>query len=370
MKKNLFFGLCAASMLLMTSCDKEAFGGRFGEQETNVTLSVTLPELQTATRAYGTGVNAKYLQYAVYSLNAQGAINEEIKKVDNVEMTGAIPTTQISLKLVPGSKYSIVLWADAYGKDNTNSPFTVAMSTDANTMTVKTENHICKMAINDDMSDAFYGSFVITANPQENNNNGYTITEFDGTEIGGNLLMLKRPFAQLNIATANEDLVLAENSDFEITHTTVKISAVQNILDLRTGKLLGDGVETEYSLNEIPNDWKKDEYTTYTLLSMNYILMPKDKDVQNVTFYYSNGTTTKNKYYANVPLRRNWRTNIYGELFTNPVNITIQIAPAFANETSEDEEDKAANGDSDIHDTDNNDMYDANVDKDGNITFE
>ena len=348
MKKNLFFGLCAASMLLMTSCDKEAFGSRFGEQETNVTLSVTIPELQT--RAYGTGVNARYLQYAVYSLDAQGALNEEIKKVDDAVMTGTTPTASIALKLVPGSRYSIVLWADAYGKDNNDSPFTVAMSTTANTMTVNAS----KVKTNDDMADAFFGSFEITADPNETS--GYVITEYGKTENVGDILKLKRPFAQLNIATTNEDLELAENSDFAITHTSVKIENVMNVLELRKGTVSGTAVETQYAINEIPNDWNRDEYTTHTLLAMNYILMPFDKETVNVTFGYSDGNTIKYKEYANVPLRRNWRTNIYGELFTNPVGITVQIAPNFADQTLEDEVDNA--DPLPDADADNNDMYD------------
>lgn len=332
MKKNLFFGLCAASMLLMTSCDKEAFGGRFGEQETNVTLSVSLPELQTATRAYGTGVNAKYLQYAVYSLDAQGAINEEIKKVDNVVMTGTNPVgTTIDLKLVPGSKYSIVLWADAYGRGNTDSPFEVTMGTTANTMVIDGS-----IKANDDLADAFFGSFEITVNSSETS--GYVITEYGKTENVGSTLALKRPFAQLNIATTNDDLDLAQKSDFTITHTSVTIENVENTLDLRTGVVSGAPVATTYAMNAIPGTMQTNQNSTHTLLAMAYILMPADKETVKVTFGYSDGNTPKFKSYGNVPLRRNWRTNIYGELFTNDVNITVEIAPNFADQNGVDDD--------------------------------
>ena len=330
MKKNLFFGLCAASMLLMTSCDKEAFGGRFGEQETNVTLSVTIPELQT--RAYGTGVNAKYLQYAVYSLDAQGALNEEIKKVDDVVMTGTNPVgTTIDLKLVPGSRYSIVLWADAYGKDNNDTPFDVTMGTTGNTMTIEDE-----IKANDDLADAFFGSYEITVNPNETS--GYVITEYGKTENVGSTLALRRPFAQLNIATTNSDLDLAQKSDFTITHTSITIENVQNILDLRTGKVSGNSVATTYAMNVIPGAMQTNQNSTHTLLAMAYILRPDDKETVKVTFGYSDGTNKKNKTYGNVPLQRNWRTNIYGELFTNDVNSTVEIAPNFADQNGIDDD--------------------------------
>ena len=353
MKKNLFFGLCAASMLLMTSCDKEAFGGRFGEQETNVTLSVSLPELQT--RAYGTGLNAKYLQYTVYSLDAQGALNEVIKQVDNVVMTETAPlSTTIDLKLVPGSKYSIVLWADAYGKGNPNSPFDVSMSTTGNTMTVGVDNNgICKVKTNDDLADAFFGSFEITANSNETS--GYVITEYGKTESVGTTLALRRPFAQLNIATTNNDLELAKKSDFEITQTGVKIENVCSTLDLRTGHVPNNktnGAATTFAMNAIPGTMQTNQNSDYTLLAMAYVLMPADKETVKVTFSYSNGTITKEKPYGNVPLRRNWRTNIYGELFTNDVNIKVEIAPNFA--------DKNGVDDDNTLDPDNNEQYSGN----------
>lgn len=334
MKKNLFFGLCAASMLLMTSCDKEAFGGRFGEQETNVTLSVSLPELQT--RAYGTGLNAKYLQYAVYSLDAQGALNEQIEKT-NLVLT-KLAQNDLSIKLVPGTKYAIVLWADAYGDQN--SPFTVTMEKNqsgefVNTLTVN--NTAIKTS--DDNADAFFGSYEINVTGV----NQYTITDAlnNDAEIGTDL-ELKRPFAQLNISSTIADYNTLINSGFALAKTTVEIQNAYSSMDLRTGDMLGgnNGVAVKYALNDLPT-LQSEETANHKLLTMNYILMSADKFTANkVIFTYSDGTEegTKTKEYSYVPLRRNWRTNIYGELFTNDVKIFVSIAPNFANQTTEDED--------------------------------
>ena len=333
MKKNLFFGLCAASMLLMTSCDKEAFGGRFGEQETNVTLSVSLPELQT--RAYGTGLNAKYLQYAVYSLDTQDAINEQIEK--NSLVLTQLAQNELSIKLVPNTKYAIVLWADAYGADAT-SPFTVTMKKNDNGEFVNTlAVNATKIKTSDDNADAFFGSYEINVTGANN----YTITDALNNDAGiGTDLELKRPFAQLNISSTINDYNTLINSGFALAKTTVEIQNAYSSMDLRTGDMLGGDIAVKYALNDLPT-LQSEETANHKLLTMNYILMSADKFPANkVIFTYSDGTEegTKTKEYSSVPLRRNWRTNIYGELFTNDVKIFVSIAPNFANQTTEDED--------------------------------
>lgn len=339
MKKNLFFGLCAASMLLMTSCDKEAFGGRFGEQETNVTLSVSLPELQT--RAYGTGLNAKYLQYAVYSLDAQDAINETIEK-NNFELQ-QLAGNELNLKLVPGTKYAIVLWADAY-VDDTNSPFTVTMEKNQSGEFVNklvVSNTAIKTS--DDNADAFFGSYEINVTGA----NQYTITDaLDNTEISNNDLKLKRPFAQLNIASTLSDYNTLVNSGFDIKKTKISVKNAYSSMNLLTGAV-GDEQEITYAYSDALAAVNQDPaYNAHKLLSVNYILMSDSKQTATeVVFTYSDGTTEDNKSYYNVPLRRNWRTNIYGDLFTNKVNIKVSIAPSFADQID-------ANGDDDA-DTEN-----------------
>ncbi len=342
MKKNLFFGLCAASMLLMTSCEKDSFANLWGEKESevaNVTLSVSLPELQTATRAYGEGKNATNLQYAVYSLDANDAINEQIE-VKNVVMDAAddaTPTKDLVIKLIPETRYSIVLWADAYGTGTgANFPFTVEMEKTANKVTVDAG----KIKTSDDNADAFFGSFVINVKSATE----YSISDYL-TNIGlpEPNLELKRPFAQLNIASTLSDFNILKNSGFDLTQTTVTVENAYTSMDLRSGEVLdgangANGTSVSFALNDLPTG-QSDKTDTHKLLSVNYILMSKAKYTANkVVFTYSNGTKTETKSYTNVPLQRNWRTNIYGDLFTDPVGIKVSIAPSFANQTPADED--------------------------------
>ena len=65
MKKNLFFGAIAATMLL-ASCQTDADLGLNGGDGL-VTINLSTPEI--ATRAYSDGTMAQNLQYAVYAVN-------------------------------------------------------------------------------------------------------------------------------------------------------------------------------------------------------------------------------------------------------------------------------------------------------------
>ena len=117
MNKKYLYSLCAASMLLMTSCQKDnLFGNAWGEKEQTVTLSVSLPEMSTTTRAYGEGETATNLQYAMFEVGAEGALNYLTERT----VTGKTlvnGSAKIELKLVSGTNYKLIFWADAYAAD-------------------------------------------------------------------------------------------------------------------------------------------------------------------------------------------------------------------------------------------------------------
>ena len=41
------------------------------------------------------------------------------------------------------------------------------------------------------------------------------------------------------------------------------------------------------------------------------------------------GSTVLNRSYSNVPVQRNFRTNIYGHILTDQADITVEIKPDF-----------------------------------------
>ena len=61
---------------------------------------------------------------------------------------------------------------------------------------------------------------------------------------------------------------------------------------------------------------------------MNYLLVSADKTLIDVCFSY-NGDDDYIHNYTNVPVQRNYRTNIFGSILTSKVNLNVVIEPAF-----------------------------------------
>jgi hypothetical protein len=84
---------------------------------------------------------------------------------------------------------------------------------------------------------------------------------------------------------------------------------------------------------------------------MNYLLCSADKELTKVTFkYYNEEGRAKTRDFDQVPVQRNWRTNIYGDLLTSTMQVNVEIAPLFADENGTDD-DATVN-------PDNNEWYD------------
>ncbi|MBQ5775508.1 MAG: hypothetical protein IIW06_00695, partial [Bacteroidaceae bacterium] len=170
MKKNLFFGLFATMVLLLTTaCQKE--NDLLGNGEATISFEISTPQM--ATRAFSDGATATQLQYAVYD-----ADNKRIKRIAPATTT-INGSTQVSIQLAAGKEYNVLFWAAApdapYELDFTNLKMNVVYA-DAET------NY--KALCNDERRDAFYCYYNVMADR--------TKTE---------KVTLRRPFAQLNIGT-------------------------------------------------------------------------------------------------------------------------------------------------------------------------
>ena len=61
---------------------------------------------------------------------------------------------------------------------------------------------------------------------------------------------------------------------------------------------------------------------------MNYLLVAADKTNVDIEFSYNNGGNYVYEF-PNVPVQRNYRTNIYGSILTSDVEVNVVIEPAF-----------------------------------------
>ena len=277
-------------MMFATSCENELDLGTNAGENAQVTFSVGTPEI--ATRAYSDGQTATVLQYAVY--DAEGNELTDLTVTD-AEIHGS---TTVNLQLTTGNTYSVIFWAAAE-----NAPYTVDFG--AKTMTVDYD----KAVSNDETRDAFYKYHTFTVKGAQ-------------TET----IELKRPFAQLNIGTA--DYAASTSAGYTPAYSYVKVP-VSKVLNLVDGSV-DTAADVEFALAAIPQG-ETFPVSGYDYLSMNYLLVPADKEVVDLTFGYSESNTTveKTRTVGSVPVQRNYRTNIYGQLFTSDVNINVEIVPDY-----------------------------------------
>lgn len=289
MNKKFLFGMfAAATMLFATSCSNDELDGVQSGKESVVSFTLEQPGI--ATRSYSDGTTATKLTYAVYEKGSKTAI---IDKVVNNAFENK--TASVDFRLVTGKTYEIIFWADAE-----TSPYSFDKTTQS--ITVNYDN----AENNDEGRDAFFAAEEITVNGPVNEP-----------------VTMTRPFAQLNIGTTDdsENAVIA----FNPTQSSVKVTNIPNVLNLLTGAVSG-ATETgiEYTLANIPSG-EDFPVTDVKYLSMSYLLMSEEKALVDVTFNIKGGTHSIERSYSAVPVQRNYRTNIYGKILTDPAAFNITI---------------------------------------------
>lgn len=301
MKKLLLNAAVLATMLTSISCSQEEVAGGQAGDESVVTFTAQLPG-SPQSKAIGDGMTATTLSYAVY---AQGTTTPLITSKDVVTFTNGQAT--VTLRLASGRSYDLLFWADAYGAEDSDAPYTV----DFNTQTLTIDYDAAKTLSNDESRDAFFGTTTLEVKGAVNRN-----------------VTLKRPFAQLNIGT--NDIKDAANTGLNTSalRTSVTVKNVYKNLNLMNGEV-GEDVTVTFGENDIPEEQFTANGNTYDYLALNYLLVGTDKGVVDCEFTYTDGATNGSKTISNVPVQRNYRTNIFGSILTGAVDLGITIDPDF-----------------------------------------
>ncbi len=288
MKKYLFASI-ALGALALASCSSEEFDVKPAGAEGNVTFTASLPA-SVASRDYSDGSTAKNLQYAIYAQGTQTPLLTGTATFENLKAT-------VSTTLATGKTYDILFWAQAadapYAFDNTTQKVTV--------------NYEGITANNESLDAFFWAEKDLTVSGPVNK----TIT-------------LTRPFAQVNVGT--NDFVPAQQAGLDVKQSSLTFSAyVANTLDLYSGDVTGDD-EVTFGMADIPagETFPVDDYK---YLAMAYVLVPADKQTLDVTL--ATDGTPNTPVFASVPVQRNYRTNIYGALLTDPAVFNVEISPDY-----------------------------------------
>ena len=288
----------AAAALLVTSCNDEMDNGLKTGDEGTVTFTAQLPS-EMGTRAFADGLTAKHLQYAVYEAGQSTPLKvfgDETTVMGEAEMVNL--KKSVTLKLTSGKSYDVIFWADA----TTDSPYTF------NPASQEVSVDYSKVNNNSDNCDAFFKKETITVSGNQSVD-----------------VKLTRPFAQVNIGT--DDFDAAKASGLEVTQTEVVAKAFAT-LNLATGEV-SDEADRTFTMKAIPtaSDGEFPVAGGYKYLSMDYLLVGADKATVDVAFNYGG---PQSRTFTNVPVQRNYRTNIYGSLLTNTTDFNVVIEPAFA----------------------------------------
>ena len=308
MKKSIFLGMLAA-LALANSCSTEDNGLSSSENNLKqVTLKVSADG--ALTRAISDGTSVDQLVYRVFDKNGNA-----ITTLNKTTETAAdlLSGHTVTLTLAKGQTYKIAFWAQKAD--------CAAYTVDDN-MNVSIDYSGVN---NDESRDAFFKTVELTVNE-------------DMTQD----VTLKRPFAQINVGTTDADWTAATAAGLTVTQSKVTVKKAANKLNVVDGTVSGetDVTYTEANLPGEPlmvdadGDGTKD---SYKYLSMCYVL-PNDatdgtqKTLASTEFIFKPAAGTDviiKDGLQNVPLQRNYRTNIVGDILTRLQQFKIVVDPAF-----------------------------------------
>lgn len=287
-----------------TACSRDEMESAGMNGDGVVTFSARLPE-QLQTRSMGDGQTARKLTYAVYAAGEQTPLlTSESEGAPAVEFTDL--KAQLTLRLTTGKSYDVLFWADAYGQKDESNPYKVDYQ--AQTVTVD----YAAAESNDESRDAFFGSVT-----------GMKVTGAMSQDV-----TLVRPFAQVNVGTDDLEEAVAGGLQSAALATSMSATNVPTTLNLLNGTTTGS-TSVDFASHAVPTESLVVSGRTYTYLAMNYLLMGADKTTTNIAFEFTDGATTGNLTFSNVPVQRNYRTNIIGSVLTGDVDFDIDIDPGF-----------------------------------------
>ena len=306
--KKCFLLMAGIILLAFTACqsDELANGGRNGEVA--VSFSVQLPGngndavTRAATAGDGTSVNRCIME--IY-------LNDELysRQIGTIQPDGL--TAGFDVRLVTSQTYKFVFWAD-----HVESVEGEAIKTDLHYNTADLRNISMKGDYNgsskDDTRDAFFASLEKLV-----------------TNAFSESVELTRPFGQLNIKT--EDLASIPNNQKEAFVPVTAGLSFKNLytgFNAATGNLLGEPTAVAYKA-------ASDVVDANGNLTVDYLFAPNTAGGQhlaNMTLavYNAAGEQITTKDLNNIPVQRNYKTNVTGNLLTVDGKVNVTVTPAFS----------------------------------------
>lgn len=345
MKKLLYSLAAVATLVFAASCAQEKLVGTDNADLVEVTFNVGMPDA-VATKAISDGTKATELLFFAFDGNGKYLAN--VKPAEPVEVSEY--QAAVTVKLIKGMTYNFVFWAQTPGK-YTNL-FYVGSGDDKCLTTAEAANGqqgftldistVAAAMMNDDSFDAFYGRIQ-----------NYKVERAFSTEQ----LLLTRPFAQLNVGAYSDDIEAAQASNIETGADKMSTKyfqtddglGVNTTLDLLTG-VAGGATVIDLAAAARPSDnLVVGTDAPYTWIAMLYLLQSAP-DYYDANLAYVDAEEAKSteasvsfliatkqngdpvstdRIVYNVPLQRNYRTNILGNIFSVDGTFNILVDQNF-----------------------------------------
>ncbi len=308
MNKNLFKTFAIAAMAVLAgACAKEQVASGDGET-VEMTFNVDVPGVEVSTKGLSDAASVNELICQVFLKGAKDENKHFVytpvpELTQKVAVVGGKATVKFSL--VKGQTYSFAFWAQTSetGYYNTDDLRSVTMNTNL-------------VKANDPKVDAF---FAIK-------------DEARVTVSYSKKVSLKRALAQVNFGTKKYS---GRSDELKAQKSYVTLTGVPNVFHpfMSGDSFACEGSKTvKFNENEVISDETLSvNDAEYSYLASVYVfaLNPNNTITDaSAVVTLSNGKTTTIKA-PNVPVKRNFRTNILGDLLTVDAVWNVDVAPEF-----------------------------------------
>ena len=317
--KKYFYSVLAASMLF--ACSQEEIVDVTGGESQMKTIKVELPASES--RAIAQGINVgegNMVDKLVYAMYEEDQRTGE-PLVTNFADRQADGTFKINVTMAKNIKYDLLFLA----YNNENPAFVInsqeAKANNLNELKLRTD-----LKANKESYDAFVGMLDSHGIMDEN------------------IVTLTRPFAQINAVTTADDLTAVKGLKSEVTTSKLVIKA-PDTYNVFTGEAT-NSVELTYDASAIIQDYtlandadaypKNEKFNSeYYYLTLAYVLAGETPNAPASThnavfeFYRQDDKLVSKLDIASLPLQRNFRTNVMGDLLTKSEGYTISIDANF-----------------------------------------
>ena len=301
MKKILYSAAAIALAFFSASCQQENLEPTVGG---TVTYTVQVPDA-IATKAFGDGITGvTKLIYEVYKEDEYGTLTEVLYESDPEQPVVIDDNGKFTFELefIKNHNYTVLFWAynpaaqDCYNTEH---------------LTAVTLNQ--RLVANNEAMAVFSGSDKVRDCQSVNNGN----------------VTLVRPVAQINIVTNNESLAVG-SKQISLKQSSLVVKGLSDTYNVADKSVGSEGKDFQYVVEDNQDNIPSVSFAigsdTYTYVAMNYVgFVPELGD--NVDLNLTINTSEGNIFHeiSNVPVKPNYRTNIYGNLITASSDYAVEL---------------------------------------------